>query len=157
MTIKNNVTRLLDSRKIAFNSFDLPEEKLSAQEVADLLDVPVKTVYKTIVVTRENHSKPILAIVPGDREVDLKALASALNEKKVILASQRLAEEITGLKAGGISALALLHRGFQVILDASAQEYANVFISGGQRGLEIRLPVSALVSLTNAKIAQISS
>jgi Cys-tRNA(Pro)/Cys-tRNA(Cys) deacylase len=157
MTIKNNVTRLLDSRKVSFNSFELPEEKLSAKEVADLLDVPVELVYKTIVVTRQYHGKPILAIVPGDREVDLKALASALNEKKVILASQRLAEEITGLKAGGISALALLNRGFQVVLDASAQEYANIFVSGGQLGLEIRLPLSALISLTNAKLAQISS
>jgi Cys-tRNA(Pro)/Cys-tRNA(Cys) deacylase len=113
-------------------------------------------VYKTIVITREGKGKPVLAVVPGPYEVDLKALAKALGEKKVLLPTEREAEKLTGLQAGGISPLALLQRGFQVVLDESALAHAEIYISGGQRGLDIRLPVEALVALTNAKLAQIS-
>ena len=61
------------------------------------------------------------------------------------LPTEREAERLTGLQAGGISPLALLNRGFQVVLDESAQEHAEIYISGGQRGLDIRLPVPALL------------
>ena len=111
---------------------------------------------KTIVVTREKPGKPILALVPGAREVDLKALARALGEKKVHLPTERQAEQLTGLQAGGISPLALLNRGFQVVIDISAQSHAEIYLSGGERGLDIRLPVTALVALTNAKVAEIA-
>jgi Cys-tRNA(Pro)/Cys-tRNA(Cys) deacylase len=152
----NNVTRLLDSRRIAYTAFELPEEKLGAVEAAQLLGVPPGLVYKTIVVTREGKGKPILAVIPGDREVDLKRLAQAVGEKKVSLPTEREAEQLTGLKAGGISPLALINRGFQVLLDSAAQSQAEIYVSGGQRGLNIRLPVSALAALVNAKIANIS-
>jgi Cys-tRNA(Pro)/Cys-tRNA(Cys) deacylase len=94
--------------------------------------------------------------VPGPGEVDLKALAKALGEKKVTLPTQRKAEQLTGLQAGGISPLALLHRGFQVVLDASAQNHSEIYISAGQRGMNIRLPTFALISLTQASLAEIS-
>ena len=74
----NNVTRLLDSRKIPYTAFELPAEKLGAVEVALLLDVPPEQVFKTIVVAREGKGKPILALTPGPAEVDLKALAKAV-------------------------------------------------------------------------------
>jgi len=152
-----NVTRLLDAQKIPYTAFELPPEKHSALETARLLNVPAEMVYKTIVVLREGKGKPILAVVPGPREVDLKALAKAVNEKKLRLPSEREAEQITGLQAGGISPLALLNKGFQVVLDASAQAQAEIHISGGQRGLNIRLPVSALVKITNARVGEIST
>jgi len=88
--------------------------------------------------------------------VDLKLLAKAVGEKKVHLPTEREAEALTGLQAGGISPLALINRGFQVVLDESANRYPEIYISGGQRGLDIRLPVSDLVKLVNAKIAPIS-
>jgi Cys-tRNA(Pro)/Cys-tRNA(Cys) deacylase len=88
--------------------------------------------------------------------VDLKALARAAGEKKLILPTEREAERLTGLQAGGISPLALINRGFQVIVDASAEAFPEFYISGGQRGLNIRLPVKALVELTKAKLAPIS-
>jgi len=72
------------------------------------------------------------------------------------LPTEREAEKITGLQAGGISPLALLQRGFQVVLDRSAQDFSEIYISGGQRGLNIRLPVEALVELTRARVAEIS-
>ena len=86
----------------------------------------------------------------------MKALASYLGEKKVYLPTEREAESLTGLQAGGISPLALLNKGFQVVLDASAQEQAEIHISGGQRGLNLRLPVEAIIRLTNARVASIS-
>ena len=152
----NNVTRLLDSRKISYTAFELPAEKLGATETARLLCVPTESVYKTIVVTRLKPGKPILAVIPGTHRVDLKLLAAALNEKKVSLPTEREAEQLTGLQAGGISPLALLNKGFQVLIDASAQNLAEVHVSGGQRGLNIRLPVTALAELTLARFAKIS-
>jgi Cys-tRNA(Pro)/Cys-tRNA(Cys) deacylase len=152
----NNITRLLETHKIPYTAFDLPAEKLGALESAQIMGVSPEIVFKTIVVTREKPTKPILAVVPGPREVDLKALALALGEKKVHLASEREAETLTGLEAGGISPLALLNRGFQVVIDESARQYEQIHISGGQRGLNIRLPVSALISLTHARVTAIS-
>jgi len=108
-------------------------------------------------VMREGKGKPILAVVPGAGEVDLKALAKVVNEKKLRLPSEHEAEQITGLQAGGISPLALINKGFQVVLEASAQDYTEIHVSGGQRGLNIRLPVSALMKLTNARLAAIST
>jgi len=83
-------------------------------------------------------------------------LAHAVGEKKVHIPTEREAERLTGLQAGGNSPLALLTRGFQIILDSSAQAHAEIHISGGQRGLNIRLPVSDLIALTNALVAEIS-
>jgi len=149
----NNVTRLLDSRKIPYTAFELPAEKLGAVEVALLLDVPPEQVFKTIVVAREGKGKPILALTPGPAEVDLKALAKAVGEKKLVLPSEREAERLTGLQVGGISPLALINRGFQVVIDETAQLFDEIYISGGQRGLDIRLPVQALADLTSATFA----
>jgi len=151
----NNVTRLLDSKKITYQAYELPAEKLGALETARLLNVDPRQVYKTIVVLRSKPGKPILAVVPGDSEVDLKKVASAVNEKKVTLSTQAEAEKLTGLQAGGISPLALIQKGFQVLLDSSAANYAEIHISGGQRGLNIRLPVSAILELTHARQADI--
>ena len=151
-----NVTRMLDARNIPYTAFELPDEKLGALEAAQYLRVPDDLVYKTIVVTREGRGKPILAVVPGPNEVDLKELAKALGEKKVTLPTQREAEKLTGLQAGGISPLALLNRGFQTVIDESARGHSEIYISGGVRGLNIRLPVSELITIVNAGLAPIS-
>jgi len=154
--VTNNVTRLLDAQRISYKAFELPAEKLGAVEAATILGVPPYQVYKTIVITREVKGKPILAVVPGPLEVDLKALARAAGEKKLLLPTEREAKRLTGLQAGGISPLALINRGFQVIIDASVEAFPEIYISGGQRGLNIRLPVRELVTLTNARLAPIS-
>ena len=157
MVKANNVTRLLESRGIPYTAHELPAEKLSALEAAANLGVDPDLVFKTIVVTREGRGKPVLALIPGPREVDLKALARAVGEKKVHLATLRQAERLTGLQAGGISPLALLNRGFSVVLDAVAKTHPEIYISGGQRGLNICLTVSALVSISKAILAEISA
>ena len=157
MPIKNNVTRLLDARKIPYAVFELPPETRGALETARLLNLAPGSVYKTIVVTREKPKKPLLVVVPGPNEVDLKLLAAFLGEKKVYLPTEREAEQLTGLQAGGISPLALLNKGFQVVLDASAREQTEIHVSGGQRGLNLRVPVDAFIRLTNARVAKVSS
>ena len=155
MANPNNITRLLDSKNIAYHAFELPAEKLGALETAHLLGIDPELVYKTIVITRLK-GKPILAVIPGPNRVDLKLLAGALSEKKVNLPTEREAEALTGLQAGGISPLALVNKGFQVVIDSAAKSKIEVHVSGGQRGLNIRLPVEALVDLTHARFAEIS-
>jgi Cys-tRNA(Pro)/Cys-tRNA(Cys) deacylase len=156
MTIINNVTRLLDSHKIQYKTYELPAEKLGALETARLLGVDPASVFKTIVVTQDKPKKPLLVVVPGNSAVDLKLLAAALNEKKVHLPTEREAEELTGLQAGGISPLALINKGFQVVIDSSAQGFSEIHVSGGQRGLNIKLTVNDLAKLTNARFAKVS-
>lgn len=156
MSLKNNVTRLLDSRKISYTAFETPVEKLGALETAKFLNVAPASVFKTIVVIRDKPKKPILAVIPGPTSVELKLLAAVLGEKKVHLPTEREAEELTGLQAGGISPLALINKGFQVVIDSAAQNHEEIHVSGGQRGLNIKLPVADLINLTNARMASIS-
>jgi len=155
MNITNNVTRFLDARKVQYVAHQMPAEKLGAIEAAQYMGVPPEQVFKTIVVVREKK-KPILAVVPGPRVVDLKLLAAFLNEKKVHLPTEREAEQLTGLQAGGISPLALINKGFQVVVDSAAHEYEKIYISGGQRGLDIQLAVEDLLRLTNGRVGVIS-
>lgn len=156
MAITNNVTRFLDVRKVKYSARELPVEKLGALEAAQYMDVPPVQVFKTIVTTREK-GKPVLAVIPGPHVVDLKLLATFLGEKKMHLPSEREAEQLTGLQAGGISPLALMNKGFQVVIDFAAQSFEEVYISGGQRGLNIQIPLIDLVKLTNARLAAIST
>jgi Cys-tRNA(Pro)/Cys-tRNA(Cys) deacylase len=153
MTFRNNVTRLLDARKITYAVFEFSPEKHSAEETAALLGVPNNNVYKTLVILRETKGKkPLLVMVPGGRELDLKVLAASLGEKKLKMASQHEAEAMTGLLTGGISALALLNKGFEICLERAALELPFVHVSAGQRGANIRLKPSDLLTLTNSTL-----
>lgn len=155
MPITNNVTRYLDARKIKYTTHELPAEKLGALEAAQYMGVAESQVFKTIVTKRE-RGKPVLAVIPGPRVVDLKLLASFLGEKKMSLPTEREAEVLTGLQAGGISPLALINKGFQVVIDSAAQGFEEIYISGGQRGLDIQLRVDDLIKLVNARVGDIS-
>ncbi len=152
----NNVTRFLDSKKIRYQIFELPPEKLGAVETAEFLHIPVHLVYKSIILLQPN-SKPVLCMLPGNAKVDLKAVADLLGQKKVRLTTQAEAEALTGLQTGGISPLALLHRGFIMILDSSVEGLEEIHISGGERGVNIRMPVIDLQNIVNARVWKISS
>lgn len=164
MAIVTNVTRMLEVKKISFTVYETPTEKMGAVETARYLNISPEMVYKTVVVMRRlpegilstKKVRPVLAVVPGTCTVDLKMLANVLGEKKMFLPTEKEAEHLTGLQAGGISPLALINKGFQVILDKAAQAYESIHISGGQRGLNILLPVNALVDLTHARLENIS-
>ena len=153
----NNVTRMLDAKKIVYEVLKIPREKLSALEVAEFLQVAPEIVYKTIVAKRSGQGKPVLAVLPATGEVNLKKLARALGEKKMRIPSRREAEEMTGLLAGGISALALINKGFQVVVDESASYQEKIIISAGQRGLQIVISPRDLAKLTNARFLEVSS
>jgi Cys-tRNA(Pro)/Cys-tRNA(Cys) deacylase len=155
MTITNNITRLLDAKHVEYELFELPVEKLGAAETAEFLGIPVAITFKTIVVVRP-PKKPLLCVIAGDRHVDLKAVAALCGEKKVAVPTQDDAEQLTGLQAGGISPLALVNKGFNIIIDSSARDYEKIHISGGQRGLNLKMRTSDLAELTNAKFAVIS-
>lgn len=156
MPVRNNVTRLLDTRKIFYTAHELPNEKLGAREAAEFLKVPPEQMVKSIVALRAERGRPILALVSAPHEVDLKALAVALSEKRLNLASQKEAESRTGLKVGGISPLALLGKGFQTVIDQPLLSFDHIYVSGGQRGLNIQLSPRDLQQLTGAIVAPVS-
>ena len=156
MSITTNVTRLLDSHGIKYAAFETPADKLGALETAQFLGVDPNVVYKTIVVIREKPRKPLLVVVPGDRRVDLKSLAAVMGEKKVFQPTEHEAEFMTGLQVGGISPLALINKGFQVVIDISAQALGEIHVSGGLRGLNIRLSVEDLARMTNARFEKVT-
>ncbi len=152
----NNITRFLDSRDISYTAFSLPSNIRSAEGTAAYLGVPLDLIYKSIVAERKEGGKWILAVVPGDKEVDTSALAKMAGAKKVKIASRKEAERSTGSVVGGISPLGLIHKGFDIILDASAENHPEIHVSGGELGVNILLPVQALIEATQAEVAKIS-
>ncbi|MBM3189462.1 MAG: aminoacyl-tRNA deacylase [Chloroflexi bacterium] len=154
---KTNAMRLLEAKRIPYRAHYFSPEIHSATEVADAVGLPAGQVFKTLVVLPQSaKARPLLAIVPSDRELDLKQLAAAAGEKRVAMAAHKEAESLTGLLVGGISALALLQKGWRVFLDASAEDYTEILVSAGQRGINVQLAVRDLVALTKARVATIS-
>ena len=153
--VRNNVTRLLDAKRIPYSVFELPPGKHSALEVAALLGVDPSVVFKTIVIRREGSKRNLLVLVAAQQSVDLKRVAAFLGEKRVHLPTEREAETMTGLQAGGISPLALLNRGFDVLIDEEARKHEQVHVSGGRRELNIRIAVSDLLHVTGGRVARV--
>jgi Cys-tRNA(Pro)/Cys-tRNA(Cys) deacylase len=149
-TPRVNAMRLLEARHVDYEPVFFPPDIHSATGVAEAVGADPSTVYKTLVIQRP-AGRPLLVMVAGDRQVDLGVLAASLGEKKVHMATHQEAESLTGLQVGGISALALLNKGFDVYLDRAAQELEHVIISAGQRGINLRLAVSDLIQVTGAK------
>jgi Cys-tRNA(Pro)/Cys-tRNA(Cys) deacylase len=157
MPITNNVTRMLAARGVAFEAHELPEEKLGGVEAADILNVDPNHVFKTIVALRPDGGKPTLALIPAPAQLDLKAIGRLLGGKKLQVASQDQAESLTRLQVGGISPLALVGKGFEVVIDEKAFALEKIYLSGGQRGLNLSISALAVKELTNAKVGAISN
>lgn len=156
MKTKLNSMRLLEQHKVPYEVVEFPEEHRDAEIIAEVLGMPAYMVYKTLVVEPEGSPKPFLVMVAADRRLNLKRLAQAAGVKKVRMAAHKDAEAMTGLKVGGISALALTHKNWTVFLDKPATEIQNILVSAGQRGVDLRVPVNGLITLTRARIADIS-
>lgn len=152
---KTNTMRLLDSKRISYRVHQYAAERMSAEEVAATLGFPQEQVLKTLV-TLPDKGRSFLAIIPAGRELDLKKLAQAAGEKRVRMATHREAESLTGLQVGGISALALLSKGFKVFLDVLASAQAQIVVSAGQRGMQLQLAPQDLAQVTGARVADIS-
>jgi Cys-tRNA(Pro)/Cys-tRNA(Cys) deacylase len=152
---RTNAMRLLDANKVAYEVLTFSSDTHSATEVAEVMQLDPGMVYKTLVVQRvrakAGRARPLLVMVAGDRQVDLKVLAASLAEKKLAMATHADAERLTGLQVGGISALALLNKGFDVCIDRAAQSLDRVVVSAGRRGIDVRLSVSDLVRVTRAR------
>jgi Cys-tRNA(Pro)/Cys-tRNA(Cys) deacylase len=155
---KTLAMHVLDGRKIEYQVIEFPESIHDALGVAEHARLPAELVYKTLVVQVVDPAtqaplrsrKPLLILVGANRTLDLKKVAAALGVKRVALARQADAERLTGLKVGGISALALLNRGFEVYVDEPARLLREFVVSAGQRGLNLRLGVPALMQVTGA-------
>ncbi len=150
--IKLNSMRVLERASASYEVLVFPNASHAAEGVAEHLNLPLSDVFKTLVVERPAGGKPLLVMVAADRELDLRKLAAALGEKKLRMARHAEAERLTGLKAGGISPLALLNRGFQVLLDRPAVQLEMIVISAGQRGVNLRVGVKDLLQVTGAHV-----
>ena len=155
MTEKTNAMRMLEARKIPFETYTFDLDIHSADGVAEALGLPAHQVYKTLVAVRQ-RGKPLLVLVAGDRELDLKRLAHAAGEKKLHMASYKEAESLTGLQVGGISALALINRGFDVYIDRAATRLSHILVSAGCRGINLKLSVEDLIRITRARVIEVT-
>ena len=157
---KTNAARLLEARGIGHRVrvYDPDGAFHSADEAAGLLGVRAGSVLKTLVVLRERpgRAKPLLVLVPSDRQVDLKRLGQALGEKRLRMASQREAEALTGLKVGGISALAVRAGAFEVLVDTRAAGEEQVHVSAGVRGVDLELALRDLLLATGGRLVDAS-
>jgi Cys-tRNA(Pro)/Cys-tRNA(Cys) deacylase len=153
MVKKLNSMRLLEAQGVRHEVWSFPETIHSAVGVAAYYGLPPAQVYKTLVVVL-SQGKPALVLIAGDREIQLKRLAQALGEKKPRMATQKEAEAWTGLRVGGISALALCHRSFPVYIDRAAAALDEIIVSAGQRGMDIRLAVADLARITRATFVE---
>ena len=154
---KTHAIRLLESKGVphTVTVYDDSGEFHTGEEAAALVGAAAHTVYKTLVVLRDPPSgRPMLAIVPVALQADLKALATALGEKRLRMSTQKEAERLTGLQAGGISALAVPLGRFDVLIDEQARSLERVHVSAGGRGLDVELAVDDLVGLTGAKFVK---
>src|SRR6185437_5271738 len=130
-----------------------PKAESYGLEAAIALDQDPKRVFKTLVASVDG--KLTVAIVPVEKQLDLKALASAAGGKRAEMAKVTDAERATGYVAGGISPLGQ-RKALPTVMDDSALAHPTIFVSGGRRGLEIELPPADLQRLTRAAAAPIA-
>lgn len=150
---KTNAMRALDQRHIPYTPYFYSDTIHSATEVAQLLGVDAGHVFKTLV-AQADDGRNLLIVTPGDRELDLRLVARGVGAKAVRMALQRDAERLTGLKVGGISPLALLGKRFEVYIDAPGATLDELYINGGQRGVNVRLRVADLLAVTGARVIE---
>ncbi len=130
-----------------------PKHESYGLEAAEALGLDPAAVFKTLVA--DVDGKLTVAIVPVEHQLDLKALARAVDGKKAQMADVKHAERTTGYVAGGISPLGQKKR-LPTVLDDSALALATIHVSGGRRGLEIELAPADLLALTSGVAAPIA-
>ena len=153
---KTVVIRLLEGKKIVHQICEYPTGITDATEVAHRLGVPPDQVFKTLV-AYEQPEKKFLVMIPANKQLDLKKLAKVVGVKKMKMATHKEAEAFTGLQVGGISALALLNRGFKMLLAQEASGFDAVFISAAERGINVKIGVNDLLKLTSARLVDVAA
>jgi len=153
---KTNVARILDGLKINYElrEYEVDENDLSAENVAQKIKVPLAQVFKTLVVCGDKTGV-LLACIPGSLELDLKGLAMMSGNKKVDMVPLKDVQKLTGYIRGGVSPLGTKKQ-YDIYIDESGIMWPYIVISAGLRGYQILIAPHDLVGAVNGKIAKIS-
>jgi len=154
--VKTNAARVLDRLSIRYElrTYEVDESDLSAETVARKVGLPPEQVFKTLV-ARGDRGGVVLAVVPGDAELDLKALARATGDRRVELVALKEVLPLTGYVRGGVTALAC-KKDFPVIADRSIEAFDVVSISAGIRGTQIVISPKDYLRATRATLAELA-
>jgi Cys-tRNA(Pro)/Cys-tRNA(Cys) deacylase len=156
-TEKTNAARLLDKAGISYDliPYEFDENDLAAQHVADSLGQPIERVFKTLVLhgDRTGH---IVCVVPGNGEVDLKALAKGSGNKKVEMIAMKDLLAVTGYIRGGCSPIGMKKK-FPTYFHKTATDYDTIYISAGVRGLQIEINAATLIGFVGGAVADVAA
>lgn len=150
---KTNAVRILETLGIPFElrTYAVDPDDLTAEAVARKIGFPPGQVFKTLVARGDKHGV-CLAVIPGDAELDPKALARATGDKSADTVPLKEVEPLTGYVRGGVTAIGG-RKDYPVYLDELAQLYDVISISAGARGLQVLIAPDDYVRATNARIA----
>lgn len=153
---KTNAARLLDRGKIAYEliPYEVDENDLSVGHVAATLGQPVEQLYKTLVL-KGDRTGHFVCVVRGDREIDLKLAAKVSGNKSCDLIPMKDLLPTTGYIRGGCTPIGM-KRAFPTFIDESCLAHEKIYISAGQRGLQLRLSPADLITFISAKTAKIT-
>ena len=154
--MKTNAARLLDGLGIRYElrDYDVDPEDLSAETVARKVGLPAEQVFKTLVVRGDKHGISI-AVVPGDAELDLKALAKVTGDRSAEPVAVKELQGLTGYIRGGVTALAC-KKPYPVVADETIELFDVISISSGQRGTQILLAPADYLRAVSAKLGPIA-
>jgi len=156
LRVKTNAARLLDSLGIAYEvrEYDVDPEDLAAESVARKVGLPLEQVFKTLVVRGDKHGVSF-AVVPGDQQLDLKALAQLTGDKKIDTVALKEVQPLTGYIRGGVTALAA-KKNYPVFVDETMELFDVISVSAGVRGAQLFLSPADYIRVTNAKVGPIA-
>lgn len=154
---KTNAARLLDKAGIKYDliPYEFDENDLAAQHVAHSLGQDIARVFKTLVLHGDKTGY-IVCVVPGNCEVNLKALAKASGNKKVEMIAMKDLLQVTGYIRGGCSPIGM-KKPFPTFFHSTAVDFETIYVSAGVRGLQIEIAPQALISFVGATIADVAS
>lgn len=154
---KTNAIRLLEQKKVAYQEhcYEWSEEHLGADEVALQLAQDEAQVFKTLVLIG-NQTGCLVAVIPGNRELDLKKTAQVSGNKKVELLPLKDLETTTGYLRGGCSPVGM-KKSFPTFIDQTAQDFATIIISAGHRGLQMELAPNDLQKVIRAAFVELTA
>lgn len=153
---KSNAVRQLDERKVAYElrEYDVDPNDLNAGSVAEKIGLPPEQVFKTLVV-RGDRNGICMAVVPGDAELDLKALAKLTGDRRIEMVPLKDVQPLTGYIRGGVSAMAA-KKEFPVYLDETAILFDVISVSAGVRGTQILLNPEDYIAAVKATLGEIA-
>jgi len=156
MAAKTNAARLLDRLGVAYElrEYEVDPDDLAAETVAARIGFPPEQVFKTLVARGERKGS-VMAVIAGDQELDLKALASAAGERKIQLVALKELQALTGYIRGGVTALAA-KREFPVFADETIELFDRISVSAGVRGLQILISPGDYIRAVQAKVVTLA-